>query len=88
MILINIDLISSDSGMIPSKIVSLKSIASSSTIRAGSFVIFNSFFNASSCVTSTLMKSTNPSSSKEDCTLDSNSFVFSSVQNNLIFINF
>jgi hypothetical protein len=47
-ILTNIDLISSNSGVIPSNIVSLKSIASSSTMRAGSLVIFNSVFIASS----------------------------------------
>jgi len=45
MILINIAFNSSESGMIHSKIVSLKSIASSSTIKAGSLVIFNSSFN-------------------------------------------
>ncbi|MBT6778270.1 hypothetical protein HOA93_00360 [bacterium] len=86
MILINIDLISSSSGIIHSKIVSLNSIDSSSTINAGSLVIFNSFFNSSSRVVSTFIKSTNPSSSNALLTLANNSFVFSSVQYNLIFI--
>jgi hypothetical protein len=86
MILINIALSSSSSGIIHSKIVSLKSIASSSTIRAGSLVILSSFFSFSSKVTFTFMKSTRPNSSRELLTLFNNSLVFSSVQNILISI--
>jgi hypothetical protein len=82
----NIALSSSSLGIIHSNIVSLKSIASSSTINAGSFSIFNSFFILSSLVISTSINEFNHNSSKAELTLLNNSFVFSSVQYNLIFI--
>jgi hypothetical protein len=68
--------------------VSIKSIDSSSTIKAGSFVIFNLVFNHLSKVISIFIKSTNPNSSKDVLTLLINSLVFSSVQYILIFIFF
>ncbi|MDP3381509.1 MAG: hypothetical protein Q8S84_08710 [bacterium] len=58
----------------------MKSIASSSTINAGSLVIFSSFFSSSSRVVSTCMKSDNHSSSRVEFTLFSNTSVFSGVQ--------
>jgi len=68
-ILTNIDLISSSSGVIHSKIVSLKSIVSSSIMSAGDSFIHISVFNESSFVISSSIKSTSQSSSKQFFTL-------------------
>jgi len=57
------DFNSSISGTIHSNIISLKSIDSSSIIKAGSLEIFSSFFKDSSLVISVFMKSFNQSSS-------------------------
>jgi hypothetical protein len=86
MILINIAFNSSISGIIHSKIVSLKSIASSSTIKAGCLVIFNSVFKSSSLVVSTFINDASHNSSNDKLTFSNNSNVFSSVQYILIFI--
>gem|GEM_PF-639751 len=64
-ILTNIDFISSSSGTIHSKIISLNSIDSSSIINAGSFFISNSFFNSSELSSETSMNSFNHKSTKE-----------------------
>ncbi|NCO31856.1 hypothetical protein GW891_03545 [bacterium] len=82
----NIALISSSLGIIHSKIVSLKSIDSSSTINAGSLFIFNSVFSVSSFVSSILIKSDNPSSSNALITFVFSSLVFSTLQYIFTFI--
>jgi hypothetical protein len=84
--LINIDLISSSSGTIHSNITSLKSISSSSIIKAGSFVIDNSVFNFSSLVDSISIKSTSHKSFAEFVTLFNNSLDSFQVQKIFIFI--
>jgi hypothetical protein len=66
----NIDLNSSSSGTIHSNMVSLKSIDSSTTIRAGSFSILSSSLSFVSSVASTLMKSLSQSSSNILFTFD------------------
>jgi hypothetical protein len=75
-ILVNIDFNSSSSGIIPSKITSLKSIDSSSIIKAGDSFIPSSVLIESSLVSFIFIKSINHNSSKTFFTLDINSLVF------------
>jgi hypothetical protein len=71
--LIIIDFISSSLGTIHSKMMSIKSMFSSSTINAGVFVIFNLSFNSLFSLFSNSIKSQSQSSSKAKVTLLFNS---------------